>query len=355
MRKTLMIGGALAMAGFAASMLMPIKPAFASEQLTITSWGGKYQEEQLRKSFFEPFKKETGIKITEDTWAGEVSKVRAMVETKTVSWDVLDVGASIELLCSQGLVETLDWKKLGLDRTKFLGGDKVLECGVPHHASSTVIAYNKNDLKNGPKTIADFFDLQKFPGKRGLQRGATTNLEWALIADGVPTKDVYKVLSTPQGIDRAFKKLDTIKKDVIWWTNGSQPMQLLLDGQVIMTSAYYGGIFIAKKNSGLPLEVMWDGQMLSLDFWVIPKGSPHLEQAYKFLAFGGSPKPQADMTVYGPNGPANKDGIALVDPAIAPSLTTAPEHMTNVLEFDYAFRAEKGEELDQRFTAWLVQ
>ncbi|WP_271672862.1 ABC transporter substrate-binding protein [Bradyrhizobium sp. CCBAU 51627] len=350
-----MVTGALAAAGFAAGALLPPRPAFASEQLTIISWGGGYQDVQLRKSFFEPFTKATGIKITEDQWNGEVSKVRAMVQTNTVNWDVLDVGVGIGELCSHGLVETLNWNRLGLDRTKFLGDDKTLDCGVPHHASSTVIAYDRTKLKNGPKTIADFFDLQKFPGKRAMQKGPTSNLEWALVADGVLIKDVYKVLATPAGVDRAFKKLDTIKKDVIWWTAGTQPAQLLGNGQVVMSTAWSGSINNAVKESGLPLEIMWDAQMLSLDFWVIPKGARHLDEAYKFLAFGGSPKPQADMTRYGNNGPANKDAMALVDPTIGPNLTTSPAHMANSLEFDYSFWGDKRDELNQRFTAWVVQ
>ena len=181
-----------------------------------------------------------------------------------------------------------------------------MDCAVPTILYATVIAYDKDKLANGPTTIADVFDLQKFPGKRGLQKDPFVNLEWALIADGVAVKDVYKVLNTPEGVDRAFKKLDTIKKDVVWWEAGAQPPQLLADGQVVMTSAWNGRIYDADKNSGKHFEIMWDAQGLDWDWWAIPKGDPRMDDTYKFIAFASSPAAQADQTHYISYGPGEQ-------------------------------------------------
>jgi putative spermidine/putrescine transport system substrate-binding protein len=354
MRKTLMIAGTSAAIGLVAGTLGPAQHAFAGDQLTIVSWGGAAQA-AIRKAHFEPFTKATGIKITEDEYNGDIAKIRAMVESKTVSWDVVDAsGSSAWTMCEQGLLETIDWKKVGLDRAKF-GDVGKYDCGVPTHVSATIVAYDKDKLPNGPKTIADLFDTKKFPGKRGLWKSPYPNLEWALVADGVPTKDVYKVLSTPAGVDRAFKKLDTIKKDVIWWTAGAQPPQLLADGQVVMTAAWNGRITDAVKESGRRFEIMWDAAQGGWNYWAIPKGGPRLDDAYKFLAFGGSPKPQADLTRYIPYGPSNKDAMALVDPAVLPNLANAPDHEAIALPTDYQFWIERGDDLRQRFTAWLAR
>ncbi|NBW25913.1 MAG: extracellular solute-binding protein, partial [Betaproteobacteria bacterium] len=95
---------------------------------------------------------------------------------------------------------------------------------------------------NGPKTLEDFFNVTKFPGKRGLKKDPSVTLEWALMADGVAVNDVYKVLGTPAGVDRAFKKLDTIKSSIVWWTAGAQPPQLLASGEVVMTHSWHGRI-----------------------------------------------------------------------------------------------------------------
>lgn len=346
--------GALAAICLTAGALAPAKPALASDQLTITSFGGAYQAAE-RKAVFEPYAMQSGVKITEDEYNGEFAKIRAMVESRSVSWDVVDADANATIrLCAEGILETIDWKKLGLDRTKFTEGNKH-DCGVPNTIYATVLAYDKDKLPNGPKTIADLFDVQKFPGKRGLLRSPFGNVEWALIADGVAIKDVYKVLETTEGVDRAFKKLDTIKKDVVWWRTNAQPPQLLADGQVVMTSAGNGRIYDANKNSGKRFEIMWDAQELGMNVWTIPNGSPRRDAAYKFLAFAGSPQAQANQTNYSSYGPANEDAIAHVDPAILPHLPTTPEHMVNAVLIDPIFWANKGDELRQRFTVWLAK
>lgn len=340
MRETLMIASALAAIGMAGTFALA-KPAFADDQLTVTFWGGAAQAAE-RKAVFEPFAKATGIKLTEDEYNGETAKIRAMVASKTVSWDVVNADhATTMQLCAEGTIETIDWAKLGLDRTKFMSGDK-FDCGVPSFWSAVVFAYDRDKLANGPKTIADFFDTQKFPGKRGLRKNPFGFLEWALIADGVAIKDVYTVLRTPEGVDRAFRKLDTIKKDVVWYQAASQSMQLLADGQVVMTSAANGRIYDAVKNSDKHFEIVWDAQVLDGGIWTIPQGTPRRDAAYKFLAFASSPEAQADLTHYVPYGPANKDAIALVDPAILPSLPTAPDHISKALPSDPVFWADKG-------------
>ena len=82
------------------------------------------------------------------------------------------------------------------------------------------------------------------------------------------------MLGTPEGVDRAFKKLDTIKKDVkVWWTAGAQPPQLLADGEVVMTTAWNGRIYDAVKNSGKNFKIVWDGQGMDFNLWAEPKGS----------------------------------------------------------------------------------
>ncbi|MGY8638507.1 ABC transporter substrate-binding protein [Bradyrhizobium sp. 14AA] len=350
-----MIAVALSVIGLAISALVPLKPAFAGDQMTIVSWGGALQMAE-RKAYFEPFSKATGIKITEDEYSGEAAKIRAMVQSKTVSWDVVD-GYSLWIpqLCAEGVLETIDWKRLGLDRTKFTSNDQS-DCGVPSVIGSTVVAYDKDRLPNGPMSIADLFDTQKFPGKRGLWKSPIGNLEWALVADGVLIKDVYKVLGTPEGVNRAFKKLDTIKKDVVWWTAGAQPPQLLADGQVVMTAVWNGRIYDAIKNTGKHFQIMWDAAVWQVsNIWVIPKGDPHLDDAYKFIAFAASPQVQGNLTRYIPYGPANNDAAAYLDPAVLPDLVTAPDHVGNALHIDAAFWADRHDDLNQRFTAWLAK
>jgi putative spermidine/putrescine transport system substrate-binding protein len=344
----------LLMAGAALTALSFGGPAVAQDELTIVSWGGAYQESQ-REAFMKPYAKDTGTKITEEEYNGEIAKIRAMVEANNVTWDVVDVDTQTALAaCAEGSLETIDWAKLGLDRAKFVGGDQ-FDCAVPNILYSTIIAYDTEKTNPGPTKIADLFDLQTFPGKRALQKNPFVNLEWALIADGVPMADVYTVLNTPEGVDRAFAKLDTIKSEVIWWEAGAQPPQILADGQAAIVSAWNGRIFNAIKNDGKKFQIVWDAQAPDYDLWAIPKGSPRLDAAYKFVSYASQPDKMADQTKYISYGPANKDAIPNVDPAILPHLPTAPENLSNALFVDAQFWADKGEELRERFNAWLAQ
>lgn len=344
----------LLMASVAFIGLSAAEPAAAQDALTVVSWGGAYQESQ-REAFIKPFQKDTNTKITEEEYNGEIAKIRAMVESKNVTWDVVDADTNTVLAaCAEGILEEIDWGKLGLDRSKFIGGD-ITDCAVPNIVYATVFAYDTTKMNPGPTKIADFFDLAKFPGKRGLQKTAFVNLEWALIADGVAIADVYKVLGTPEGVDRALKKLDTIKSEVVWWEAGAQPPQLLADGQVAITSAWNGRIFNAMKNDGKPFKIVWDAQGFDWDWWVMPKGTPRLDGAYKFISYSSQPEKMADQTKYISYGPANKDAIPNIEPTVLADLPTAPDNMTNVLIVDPNFWADRREELDERFNAWLAQ
>jgi len=344
----------LLMAGMAAMFLPGATPATA-DSLIIVSWGGAYQDSQ-RESYFKPFAKETSIEIVEEEYDGELAKVKAQIEANDISWDVIDVDARRALFgCDEGLLEVLDWGKIGQPREKFVEGS-TMDCAIATISYTTIFAYDANVYKeNPPTTLEDFFDLQKYPGKRGLYKDPFGNLEWALMADGVPYEEVYKLLSTPDGVDRAFKKLDTIKSQVVWWEAGAQAPQLLSDGQVVMTSAWNGRIYNAVKKEGKNFKIVWDRQQLDYDYWVIPKGTPDIENAYKFIAYAARPDVMANQTKYISYGPTHADAVPYVQPDVVIHLPTAPENMKTVAPIDAQYWADNTGALKERFNAWLAQ
>jgi putative spermidine/putrescine transport system substrate-binding protein len=264
-----------------------------------------------------------------------------MVDTKSVSWDVLEV-ESPELArgCDEGLFEKLDYSKIG-DKSHFVPG-AAQQCGIGIFVWSTVLAYNADKVKAAPHSWKDFWDVKKYPGKRGLRKGAKYTLEIALMADGVAPKDVYKVLATPAGVDRAFKKLDELKPNIQWWEAGAQPPQYLASGDVVMSSAYNGRIASAQKE-GKNLKVVWTGGMYDFDSWAIPKGSPKKDAAYKFIAFASQP---ANQKVYSENiayGPSNKQAVPLLDKKVSDNLPTAPQNIKEQVKVDVGFWADYGE------------
>lgn len=344
----------IAASGLIAS-LVTAQQALAEDTITVTGYGGAAQESQ-RKAYFEPFSKTEGIKVLEDEWSGETAKLRGMVETGNVTWDVVNVETGHALQgCAEGWLEKVDYGPLG-GKEGFQPG-AAFECGVGITAYGTVVAYDASKFPNGgPQTLADFWDVKKFPGARSLRRTPWSTLEMALLADGVARDDLYTVLGTPEGVDRAFKKLDEIKPYVkVWWTAGAQPPQLLADGEVTMTTAYNGRIFNAVKESKKDFRIVWDGAALDWDVWVIPKGTKKLDLAKKFLEFALRPENQAEQTKYISYGPSRKEASKLVDPEMLKNLPTAAENMKTAFNVSPEFWADHGEELTERFNNWIAQ
>lgn len=342
----LAVAGAAIAAVFAATSLQ-------ARDLTVVSWGGNMQDGQ-RAAYIAPFAAEKGIRVLEESWDGGIGVIQARVRAGNPNWDVVQVEAEeLALGCFDGLYEQIDWSRIG-DQGDFLP-QAVSPCGVGTYVWSTVLAYDGNVLKDGPQSWADFWDVEKFPGKRGLRRGPKYTLEFALQADGVPVSEVYDVLSTPEGVDRAFAKLDALKPHIIWWEAGAQPLQLLATGEVVATSAYNGRITGVNRSEGRNLRIVWDGSIPAVDSWVILKGSPNVDLAHEFIAFASRPERVAALPEFIAYGPPTVPGTELVPETLRVDLPTYPANLENALPLNVDFWADNLEELSQRFNAWVGQ
>jgi putative spermidine/putrescine transport system substrate-binding protein len=340
---------ALAIAGLAA---LTAGSAFAQTQLTVVNFGGANGNAQ-KKAYFEPFEKANNAKVVGVEYNGEQAKIKAMVEARKVSWDVVEVESpDVARGCDEGLFEKLDYSKIG-NKADFQPA-AVTECGIGTFVWSTVMAYNADKLKTAPTTWADFWDTKKFPGKRAMRKGARYNVEFALMADGVKVADVYKVLATKEGAERAFKKLTELKPSIQWWEAGAQPPQFLVAGDVVMTTAYNGRIDAAQRE-GKNLAITWTGGIYDLDYWAIPKGSPNKDLALKYIALASSPDAQAAYAQNISYGPTNTKALAKLDAKVLAKLPTAPGNARDALQFDVTFWADQGEALEKRFASWAAQ
>ena len=320
-----------------------------AQSLTISSWGGRYAEGQ-RTAYFEPFVAATGIEIVEDDWGGDVAKIRAMVATGRYRSHVLDAESSdVVQGCAEGILEPIDYARLGLPPQDMLPG-AALPCGVGNVAWSMVLVVDRTRLGgDGPEGWADFFDLTRFPGGRGLRRGPLGNLEIALMADGVAPEDVYALLRTRAGTDRAFTTLAALAPHVTWWVAGRQPARLLDDEDVVMTTAWNGRIQQAITREHRPFAIVWRGQIIDYGYWVIPKDHPRADLAYRFIAFATRPDRQAEQARHVPYGPLRRAAFGHVDPELARRLPTAPQNLDLWLKLDAGFWMERREALERRF------
>ncbi|WP_136476715.1 ABC transporter substrate-binding protein [Pseudomonas sp. DG56-2] len=335
-----------ASAVLAASLLtLTCQVALAADSLNFVSWGGSTQDAQ-KQAWAEPFSDASKVRVVQDG-PTDYGKLKAMVESGNVQWDVVDVEADFALrAAAEGLLEPLDFNTIKRDR---IDPRFVSDHGVGSFFFSFVLGYNEGKLgANKPLDWSALFDTSTYPGKRALYKWPSPGvLELALLADGVAADKLY-----PLDLDRAFKKLDTIKKDIVWWGGGAQSQQLLASGEVSMGQFWNGRVY-ALQQDGAPVGVSWKQNLVMADFLVVPKGAKNKEAAMKFLAEASSAKGQAEFANLTAYAPVNLDSIGLLKPELASNLPTA--YAQDQVTLDFAYWAKNGPAIATRWNEWLVK
>lgn len=288
--------------------------AWADETITIVSWGGVYEAAQ-RQAIFDLFTKATGITIENVTYVGGVEAVRS--RAKLGGWDVIDMIEDQAITaCDEGLLSKISVEQVTAEyqsipvQEGFLPG-AFRSCSIAQNVYSTVFAYNDRAfLGEKPDKITDFFDLEKFPGKRALSRDPDVILEWALMAEGVPIGQVYDLLSTERGMHLAFRKLETLRGSLIWWEKAGTPAEMLTDGRAVVASGYNGRFFSAAQDEGIPITIVWDGQVINYETWSILQSSQKQDVAQQFIKFATAPEQLAALAELIPYGPTRISALS---------------------------------------------
>tara|TARA_B100000809_G_scaffold53157_1_gene48549 strand:- start:955 stop:2049 length:1095 start_codon:yes stop_codon:yes gene_type:complete len=364
MRKSLLLSTVVStMVG--AALALP-----AAADVTVASWGGAYTMSQ-QKAYADTWK---GGKANFVNYNGGLGEVRTQVEAGNIQWDIVDVlPHEARVGCDEGLFEELprDAFTPAADGTSMDDDTMVTvpnDCVVPQIFWSYVPFYQAGTFDGNPagnpKTIGDFFDVKKFPGKRGIHTWANALIEMALMADGVAAADVYKVMDTAGGIDRAFSKLDTIKDHAVFWSSGSKPLELVSSGEVSMALAYNGRIGAAVLSEGAKFVTNWDGQVLEEEWLVMLKGTKNKKEALEFMVHASAPAQQAGQAKWINYGPMRKSALAIIAAGepwfntgvnIMEHMPNAGEAMNNAVFANPEWWADNGDSISERFKAWMGQ
>ncbi|HEY1707513.1 MAG TPA: extracellular solute-binding protein [Rhizomicrobium sp.] len=333
--------------------------------LTVTTWAGEYSRAQAN-AFFRPYSLRTGIDVRTALYDGELDSLWQQERSKQYSWDVVDFELPTAIkACGEGLLEKIDPRILpaganGAPAAQDFVKNAIGPCWVGTVVYSQAIAYAPSRFRaDPPKTLADFFNVQKYPGPRALRRSsAKFNMELALLADGVKPGDVYAVLSTPQGVDRALFKLTSIRSTTVWWNATSEPAQMLSDGRAAFSTILNGDIYDATIHRK-EIAPIWDDQLYELDVFGIPKGNPNLSKALDFLRFATASQPLAAVSDWVPYGPARRSSLPFVgrNPdlkiAMRPFLPTTPENFSTAFAVDDVWWQANGPRIEARWQTWL--
>jgi putative spermidine/putrescine transport system substrate-binding protein len=319
--------------------------ARAESSVTFVGWGGEGQD-AMKKAWADPFEAATGIKVLQDS-PTDYGKFKAMVESGNVTWDVVDVEGSFAYnAAAEGLLEPLDFTVID---KKDLDPNFVFDQGVGSVAWSWVLGYNKDALGDKvPQDWAALFDTKTYPGGRAITKWlAPGMLEAALLADGVAPDKLY-----PLDIDRAFKKFDSIKKDIVWWDSAAQSQQQLASGEASI-GMFWNGRMHMLETSGAPVGVIWKDNLVTADFVVIPKGSPHKAEAMKLIAQIVSAQGQAAHSSLTAYGPVNKEAATLIPADVQPALPSSHTESQIVIDLDYW--TKNLDAISKRWYEWQAQ
>jgi putative spermidine/putrescine transport system substrate-binding protein len=314
------------------------------------SFGGALQDAQ-RKAYLKPFEELSGIKVIESE-GPDAAKVKAMVDTGNVEWDIYedDAGPVLNLLKKGDYYEPIDYSMFDSENIDASVRQKYYFDMLPY---AQIIGYRKDAFDGKtPKDVKDFWDTDAFPGPRCMQSGSSglqPDLELAAMAAGASPDKLY-----PINLDQAFLSLAKIKPKVVkWWEAGAVPAQLLSDDEVVMATAWNGRIDAIQKN-GAPVEIIWKNQLLRNDIWAIPKGAPNRENAHKLAAFITMAAPQARLSMLIPYGFVNKKAEALIPLDRLKILPTFSEHRAELIPYGTKWWADNYDTIAERWKTFIL-
>jgi putative spermidine/putrescine transport system substrate-binding protein len=333
-----------------AALVLLATPALAQRELTVVGFGGGFQD-AARRALFQPFAAATGIRVADDTYNGEMARIQAMVRNRDVVWDLVMVEApELARACEDGLFAKVDWTAMGRDRFIPAG---VHECGVGAVAWGAAVFWDTARTPTGPADFAELFDVQKFPGKRALRTGPKMTLEIALLADGVARADVYRVLATRAGQDRAFAVLDRMRPHLVFWRAGAQPLQLVASGEVAYATGFTGRV-VSANAQGQRLAMTWETMLYSVDYWAVVAQGPRQADAARMIRWMTELDPLLALAAIWPASPAHRAFSERAD-LVAANPNSVASNASKGLFIDTQFWIEHGEDLEQRFAAWAAR
>jgi putative spermidine/putrescine transport system substrate-binding protein len=322
--------------------------------LVIASYGGDWQAAQ-KKTMFDPFAQQSGVSVQDVSYSGQLGPITSQVQEGSVKWDVVDVeGNSVVVGQRKEILEPIDYSIVD---TSNIISEAIHPYGVGIVSWSWVLAYNTEKFgENPPNSWPDFFNVEEYPGNRGLRSDPRRVLEIALLADGVSPDSLY-----PLDVERALSKLDQLSSDlqeagyqIIWWEEYARPATLLGDGQVVMTPSTNGRTATARKE-GVPAAFSWNGGIVDLDWWVVPKGTPRREAAMQFIDFASSKEPQAGIAQEIPYGPVNSATFESIPDSTEQRLPTAPQNLEKQIYFNTEWWSENLDRIQSRWNEWYAQ
>ncbi|MFI5958923.1 extracellular solute-binding protein [Cryptosporangium sp. NPDC051539] len=319
----------------------------SNTMLTFAAYGGAGQQAMI-DTYQKPYTAAHPEVTFVNTSPPDLAQLKAQVSSRAVKWDVVAVSPAAATQGCGTLFEELDFS--GLDTTDLVP-QTVGKCYLGNWINATPIAYRTEafpDPKTAPKTAADFFDVRRFPGQRGitpsLQNGI---LEYPLLADGVAPKDIY-----PLDVDRSLKKLSTIRRQITLAPNIGALQQAVGAKQVDMFLLPDSRL-VPLLNDGNDLTIVWDKTVTSLNAFAVPKGSANKEAARRFIQTVVSPAAVTGMSEALGTAPVNTAARPNLPPNARKVQVYGPVNTGVSLYQDIGWYAQNFDQATAKLNEWM--
>ncbi|MXP64501.1 ABC transporter substrate-binding protein [Roseomonas sp. M0104] len=319
----------LAALGAAPALRRPAAAAQGKQELVLVNWGGIAMK-GFDEAYGKPFMAENpGWTVVQDSSGPSAGRIRSMVESGHVTWDLCDSSAaSATLLSGMNLLTPVDYGVVRKENV--IGPAFAVEYGAAPYSFSNVLAYDSSKFPTPPTGWKDFFDLKRFPGTRLIRRDARTSLDIATVSLGADPKAMY-----PLDVGKALKRIGDIKGNAVYWNNGSESEQYLRTGEAVMGCIWHTRASVLERETQGRIKFIWDQGMLQAGIMVIPKNNPGGAAAQRLLAsMLAHPEPQVALLKLMGNGPTNPRAAEMVPPELRRLNPTDPANVAKQFYLD---------------------
>ncbi len=333
------------LAGLAALGAVPgLADAQTNRNLVMVNWGG-IANDGFGRFYGDPFvAANPGARVTQDSTGPSAGRIRSMVESRRVTWDLCDSSASSAfLLGGMNLLEKMDYSII--DRSKVIGPGFALEYGAAPYSFSSVLAYDSSKFPTPPTSWADFWDLRRFPGQRLMRRDALATLDAAMMSLGKAPAEVY-----PIDTRAALRRVGELRRNAVYWTSGSESEQFMRTGEAVMGQIWHTRASVLQRETNGRIKFIWNQGLLQAGIFVMPRGNPGGELAQRLLgSMLANEEGQVGLLGLLGNGPTNPAAAAKVPAELRANNPTDPENERQQLVLNGAWWGANYQQANQDF------
>lgn len=277
--------------------------AQGAAQFTIANYGGDATT-FMQEAFGAPFTAENGVEVVFDGSGPLVGRMRKMVDDRAVIWDLADTAPFYGPQLGANYLEEIDYSIV--DREKLFEWNRDTYT-VGDYVYSFVLAYDTTKFETAPSSWKDFFDREKFPGKRGMYKWFEGQPEVFMLAMGAKPEELY-----PLDMDLVARMIRDMGDDLVLWDTGGLSQQLFLDGDIVMGNIWNTRARQLERDTKGRVSWTYNQQIIQPGTWSIPKGAKNVEAAQRFIAASQDPARQIKLLDLMGSGPANPAALALL-------------------------------------------